>query len=332
MIYKIDFCDFWDSFDKEDNYFINTLRNIYGNEKVVISKQPDFLFFSCFGFKNLRYDCVKIFFTGENLAPDFNICDYAIGMHEIQFEDRYFRLPFFMLYPEMCQKAIFRNRKDDYVNRKFCCYVISNTLGASQRNEMINLLASYKKIDSGGKLNNNVGGPVKDKLKFISDYKFSMCFENSSSVGYTTEKIVEGFAGGGIPIYWGNPNATKEFNPDAFVNCNDFDNLSQALDYIKYLDTDDAAYARMVHAPIFAEGQDDFSKIQYRLEEYLIHILDKRTKRINDIYIGRKYMCRMKFFAPWFDLYRIGERSIGYAENLMNTKRKRYDYSSDNMS
>lgn len=122
-----------------------------------------------------------------------------------------------------------------------------------------------------------------------------MCFENSSSVGYTTEKIVEGFAGGGIPIYWGNPNATKEFNPDAFVNCNDFDNLSQALDYVKYLDKDDSAYARMLHAPIFAEGQDDFNKIQSGLEKYLIHILDKRTKRINDIYIGRKYMCRMKF-------------------------------------
>lgn len=109
-------------------------------------------------------------------------------------------------------------------------------------------------------------------------------------------------------------------------------NLSQALDYVKYLDKDDSAYARMLHAPIFAEGQDDFNKIQSGLEKYLIHILDKRTKRINDIYIGRKYMCRMKFFAPWFDLYRMGERSIGYAENLMNTKRKRYDYSSDDMS
>ena len=35
------FCDFWKGFDKEDNYFINTLRKIYGKENVVISSNPD---------------------------------------------------------------------------------------------------------------------------------------------------------------------------------------------------------------------------------------------------------------------------------------------------
>lgn len=200
MLYNIDFCDFWDGFDKENNYLINTLRKIYGNEQVKISNRPQFLFFSCFGFKNLKYNCIKIFFSGENIIPDFNICDYAIGMHKIQFEDRYFRLPFFMWYSEACKKSIHRNEiyLANSTKRKFCCYVISNSKGAPQRGEMIDLISSYKLCDSGGKYKNNVGGPVKNKLEFISNYKFTLCFENSSSKGYTTEKIVEGFAGGGF--------------------------------------------------------------------------------------------------------------------------------------
>ena len=324
MIYEIDFCDFWDGFDKEDNYFINVLRKIYGNKNVVISDKPEFLFFSCFGFRNLKYNCLKIFFTGENLIPDFNICDYAIGMHEIHFEDRYFRLPFYMLYSEACKKALLRNngQGNSEMKQKFCCYVISNSLGAPQRKEMIDLLSSYKQVDSGGRYQNNVGGPIKNKLKFISDYKFNLCFENSASVGYTTEKIVEGFAGGGIPIYWGNPKIAEEFNENAFVNCNDFKGLNDVLDYIKYLDTDDNAYMHMMQEPIFTANQNSFNEIQDKFEDYIRHIFQLKKKRMNNIYVGRKYTERMKFFMPWFELYRFGERGIGF---FINMKRRNKD-------
>lgn len=208
------------------------------------------------------------------------------------------------------------------INPKFCCYVISNSLGAPQRKEMIDLLSSYKALDSGGRYNNNVGGPVKNKLEFISDYKFTLCFENSSSVGYTTEKLVEGFAGGGIPIYWGNPNIEKDFNGAAFVNCNKFDSLKEVLEFVKYLDTDDAAYLRMVQTPIFTNNQDNYNAIQYNFEKYMHHIFQLRTKRINSIYVGKRYTDRMKFFRPWFELYRLGERSIGFLGNKINIKRK----------
>ena len=278
MIYKIDFCDFWNGFDKENNYFTNTLRNIYGKENIIISKSPDFLFFSCFGFKNLQYNCVKIFYTGENIVPDFNLCDYAIGMHEISFEDRYFRLPHFMLYQGVFKKAIQRTSLKALKDKKFCCHVISNSLGAHQRKEIIDLLSSYKMVDGGGKFNNNVGGPVKDKLKFISDYKFVVCFENSSSVGYTTEKILDGFAGGGIPIYWGNPDIAKDFNSDAFINCHNFNELKLVLDFVKYLDSNDDAYTRMVKAPIFTNEQEDFNIIQHKFEDYLKHIFEYKMK------------------------------------------------------
>ena len=62
---KIDFIDFWSDLDKTDNLFYNTLCRYYDVE---ISDTPDYVFCSCFSDKHFNYqDCVKIYFTGENI-------------------------------------------------------------------------------------------------------------------------------------------------------------------------------------------------------------------------------------------------------------------------
>ncbi|MDE7275020.1 MAG: hypothetical protein K2N95_18575 [Lachnospiraceae bacterium] len=110
MVIRVDFVDFWKGFDKSNNYFINTLYDIYGKENIRICEEPEYLFYSCFGNKNLRYNCIKIFYTGENIVPDFNLCDYAIGLNEIEFGDRYQWFPLYLLngYDKVYQKAIKR--------------------------------------------------------------------------------------------------------------------------------------------------------------------------------------------------------------------------------
>src|SRR5665647_294033 len=93
---KIYFSDFWKGFDMQDNFLTLRLKLHFN---VIIDTNPDYLFYSLNGNNHLRYnDCVKIYFTGENDAPDFNLCDYAIGFPHITFEDRYLRLPLFVLY------------------------------------------------------------------------------------------------------------------------------------------------------------------------------------------------------------------------------------------
>ena len=51
-----------------------------------------------------------------------------------------------------------------------------------------------------------MGGPVASKLDFDRSHKFSIVCENTAHSGYTTEKLVEAFAAGCIPIYWGDPD------------------------------------------------------------------------------------------------------------------------------
>lgn len=337
---RINFTDFWKGFNKESNYFINFIRGMYGADNVVISDNPDYLFYSCFGFENLKYDCIKIFFTGENIVPDFNLCDYALGVHNIVFGDRYMRLPFYMLYQDAYERALNRNGNFqtagcDLSNRKFCCYVISNALADSFRNDLIGELEKYKTLGSGGRLNNNVGGPVEDKLDFISKYKFCLCFENSSAAGYTTEKILEGFAGGCVPVYWGNPDISSEFNEKAFINCNKFSSIENVIDEIKRVDNDAELYISMAKEPIFTEqSTGKREEIEKRLHQFFsaIFALGADNKRVNTVYVGERYIERMKYFRKQFEFYRKKERCVGFIKNKFKQGRQKNDYSSVHMS
>lgn len=70
--------------------------------------------------------------------------------------------------------------------------------------KFIKRLNKYKKIYMDGKYNNKVGGPVNNKIKFLSIYKFSIANENTSADGYSSEKKIDSILSGTIPIYYGN--------------------------------------------------------------------------------------------------------------------------------
>ena len=214
---KVQFADFWGEFNPYDNFIINVLKQNYD---VLVADSPDYLFFSTFGYSHLKYNCVKIMFVGENVVPDFNLCDYAIGFDFLDFGDRYMRLPLFMVFDSFKELSKPKEVTAEHVlKRKFCSIVVSNArLSNSIRERFFRLLSEYKQVDSGGRLWNNVGGPVADKHKFISNYKFNIAFENSSVLGYTTEKIMDAMVANTVPIYWGNRWVERDFNKCSFIS------------------------------------------------------------------------------------------------------------------
>lgn len=322
---KIAFSDFWGGFDPKDNFIIDALKKHFDVE---LSENPDFVFCSNFGNKHLKYRCVKIYFTGENLCPDFNLVDYAMGFQPIDYADRFLRLPLYVLYGEACEGAMKKHLlPSDYnlSDKKFCNYVISNALSDPARDTMISLLNSYKQVDSGGKYKNNVGGPVPDKIAFEKNYKFTMCFENASSVGYTTEKIMEAFAGQTVPIYWGNPDIAKEFNPDAFINCHDFASFEEVLSEVKRLDNDDEAFLKMLKSPI---NRDDSSVSGYLEEnyvsDYLYKILSQKPDeafRRNRVYQGERYENQAIFHQKIDRLFYTPRRAVYWAKNKIRSRK-----------
>ena len=178
---KIWFCDFWPKFNKENNFIINLLKNNY---KVILeSKDPDFLFYSNFGYDFLKYKTIKIFYNGENVFPNFNLCDYAISCHNLELDKRYFRLPIYMIknnqIVSLDKREIIKKEYLKYKTR-FCNFIYDNKKGDQFRKEFFEALSKYKKVDSFGKFLNNTGFVTKNKLEILPKYKFTIAFENES--------------------------------------------------------------------------------------------------------------------------------------------------------
>ncbi|GHT41422.1 fucosyltransferase [Bacteroidia bacterium] len=261
---KIFFVDFWKGFNNKNNFILSALKNQY--HIIIDPHNPDYLFYSLFGSDHFRYqDSIKIYFTGENDVPDFNLCDYGIASALLTFGDRYFRLPLYTLYDgyeDVIAKvgnvgALHTTPlQQQYLQRKFCNFVYSNAqLSNPIREEFFHRLSLYKQVDSGGKYLNNIGGQVDDKINFIKDYKFTIAFENSSVSGYTTEKLLDPMQVNSIPIYWGNPNVDLDFNTKSFINIADYQSIDEVIKEIIYLDTHDEAYLEKLSQPWIGKEQ-----------------------------------------------------------------------------
>jgi len=69
----------------------------------------------------------------------------------------------------------------------------------------------------GGLYKNNIGKRIKNKIEFLSSYKFSISMENSEGDGYVSEKIIHSFLAGTIPIYYGDYLIDEYINPKVYI-------------------------------------------------------------------------------------------------------------------
>ena len=251
---KINFKDFWHA-DNKRNIRQNSIFQLLSKKfDLVLSDKPDFLIYSCFGKKFLKYKCVRVFYTGENVRPNFNECDYAFSF-DYPVTEKNYRLPIYRLYLQDFEQL--KNRHTDDANtvikKRFCNFLYSNVT-ATERIDFFQKLNQYKKVDSGGKVLNNLGYFVNNKHEFLQHYKFTIAFENTSYPGYTTEKILHPLIANSIPIYWGNPLIAKDFNPKAFVNCHEYENFEQVIDKVIEIDNDDDLYHAYLKEPVFPDN------------------------------------------------------------------------------
>lgn len=273
-VVKIKFVDYWPNHHLNEDILYKWLKAHY---IVELSDEPQYVIYSCFGYEHLKYNCIRIFYTGENVAPDFNECDYAISFEDIVFGDRHLKMPNFFKYKDSIDEINNTHGKQDsdyLLNRKFCNYVFSNGNAAQERSDIFDKLSMYKMVDSGGNFRNNIGYRVEDKLSFQKGYKFSIAYENNSHKGYTTEKILQAFAANTIPIYWGDPCVSEYFNEKAFINANDYSNNDELIKRIIDLDNDDDKYLEMVNEPVWSSPDIYQSKMD-QLDSFMDNIFSK---------------------------------------------------------
>ena len=115
---------------------------------------------------------------------------------------------------------------------------------------MLSIIASNKSMTSGHKLRHEAikelspsmdvfGRGIKDlpyKLDGLSPYMFSVVIENIKYDDYFTEKIIDCFATGTVPIYWGTPSVKNFFNSDGIIF---FETIEELRDIVYNLDKED---------------------------------------------------------------------------------------------
>jgi hypothetical protein len=268
---------FWENFviKTEINFRIfKKLLELTFNEEIFLGNfyDSDILLESVFSKTTYLFEKkwkYSFFFNGESVEwliktnydrfgyiPNY---DCILSGRFTNFEKKTVNFPLFLAYIESNKLINHLHKVNNITNvpKKLICAVISNG-EAMHRNYILNKLEENFNIDYAGKYRNNIdivaGGFLSnDLINLYSQYKFVICIENAKQETYITEKIVNGFLSGSIPIYWGSPAVTEYFNENRFINiCNlQNDTIELVISKIKMLIENDDEYLKIVNEPIF---------------------------------------------------------------------------------
>ncbi|MEN9343295.1 MAG: hypothetical protein RLZZ453_82 [Chlamydiota bacterium] len=104
-------------------------------------------------------------------------------------------------------------------------------------------------------------GAPQDKLSVIKDYKFYICYENTSDVkGYITEKIFECFAAGVVPIYWGASNIDSYIPKGCFIDRRAFSGMEELHAFLLAMTEEEhALYLKKAKEFLMSQGAQAFT-------------------------------------------------------------------------
>lgn len=242
----------FESFKKEV-FEIEGLDALYRFEE---SADPDFIIFGPYGndvppkgnYTRIGYFC-------ENIKPDLSICEWAFGVprDEDVKQPNYKRIQWHGVDPRLLIKPAIGDLEKELASKtKFCNFLYSHKV--PYREAFFTQLSKYKSVDApGGSMNNMpgidtlyTGDKWEVKRQFLSQYKFTIAFENDIFPGYQTEKLYDAMLAGSIPIYCGDPFVGDIFNPKSFLNA------------FEYLDQKNKALVKTLEK----SGQMDFEDIR----------------------------------------------------------------------
>jgi len=233
------FTGFWPGFRDDDNEVLNLFSyaaRLVGLGVRIDYSDPDLLVFSCFGDQNLNkfIRATRILYLGENVRPDFGYADYSLTFDTSDYCGRNIYTPLWLLRsniysaktadPHPYDPTELEAPRQINQGRDAVAYIGNNTTPI--RVEAINELKKAGiPVDCFGSQTR----PVSDKVKTLSQYRYSLCFENTFTPGYVTEKIIDSFLAGSIPLYWGGA-PPDIFNLDEYFICSPYKTMASNIE------------------------------------------------------------------------------------------------------
>jgi GR25 family glycosyltransferase involved in LPS biosynthesis len=288
--FRIVFANMWADFNPAYNFFTLLLNAAGKHMSPPVSVEgyadtdwqtgskgnPDLVIFGPFGNDWLRYDASvpRVCYTGENTGPvEHPSVKLNMGHEMTYMKSDYLRVPHWVLSVnwfgadvdrlvnprpiplELCVRASFISTRP-----KFAAFVVSNPKNPV-RNLAFDWVNSYKPVDSGGMLYNNIGdqlaaglgggGGEWKKVKFYQDYRFVLAYENGSNKGYCTEKYLHAKAAGAVPIYWGDPDFQRDFDPAGCIDARQCRTRDDLVALVRAVEENPEEWAKRAAVPAF---------------------------------------------------------------------------------
>jgi len=271
---KICIINFWDGAFEKDflDYFFRRIC-IGGLVYVNSVNEADVVISSHFGsVKSPRHK--TIFFSGESYIPNFEKYIFSISQHNNDWNGHNVYLPLWYSrlawngfnyentrqssngnthgYEELINKNYLLKRRKFNEPKKFC--VIFASSKNNLRTSLYNLISTYKNIDGYGKVFDRPFFSSKEEI--YHQYKFCLCPENSFLDGYVTEKLIDAWSYGCIPIYYGKIPENSNINTKSFINFSDFDSSNDFMKKIKDIDSNYENYCEIYNQNFLNEEPD----------------------------------------------------------------------------
>ena len=267
---KVCVVNFWDGAFDGDFFEFFFSKALGGIEYTHNPHIADVIVSSVFG--NVQTDPKKtIMYIGENVRPSFHGYDYSLSFDYDPYGGRNFRLPLWwsrLAWDGFEQKprrigannhgyeplipinTLTKHRKLKEDKTKFCALIAGNPEGL--RINLYNSISQYKQVDGYG----NMFGRALRQSKFdlLKEYKFCLCPENSVYDGYVTEKLIDAYAGGCVPIYSGDTSVDRDFNGRAFLNYQNWGDMTQFVSNIEAIDYLEASYKDIYQQPLLTQA------------------------------------------------------------------------------
>jgi hypothetical protein len=255
-------------------FHIQKLEKIL-NEKIELTtpNNADILICSGFGSQKYLYPTKKkicLYYESAFKTIDKNLSNTIYFSSELSTDHDNFYLPLFTCYYGFnIYKLLFSPRNildsETFAKKSDCLSIISNG-SCSFRNNFLTKVMEKIKVDNYGKLAHNINSCLESSCWYdpricsiATNYKFMICMENTSQLGYHTEKIMHGFRNNIIPIYWGDPNISLIFNSNAYININEL-GVDKAIEKIVLLCNNLSEYNKMMLEPILKDDSIIFKE------------------------------------------------------------------------
>jgi len=197
-------------------------------------------------FGRLGNPLIKLYIYNDTIKPDVLVIP-AI----------YQRIKYFNKLNDINSKLYYEKAREFYnkmdtpfEKKKFCLFISQNMLNPNKM-IIVKMLGTMGPIDSlqqlailNPNLQNSNCFNSYELLKTFNQYKFIICFENSKTEGYITEKIFNVFLAKSIPIYDGDPKVDNFIHKGSYLPFDD-----KIMNKVKMLRDNKTLYDAIIDKP-----------------------------------------------------------------------------------